>query len=123
MISAVFVRPSAGLGVVEVQKFEVSCDFYGARATLCGDRRGRGAKIRVCFCDFCGARAILCGDRRSRGAKFGFFLRSRACSRNRRVTGSIPPWSTGVVRCNLRRPTCTDQFSALPRATYAEQFI
>ena len=39
-------RPSAGIGVVEVQKLEVFCDFCGARATLCVDRRGRGAKTR-----------------------------------------------------------------------------
>ena len=46
-ISAALARPSAGIGVVEVQKkLEVFCDFCGARATLCGDRRGRGAKTR-----------------------------------------------------------------------------
>ena len=45
-------RPSAGIGVVEVQKLEVFCDFCGARATLCGNRRGRGAKTHGC-CDFC----------------------------------------------------------------------
>ena len=39
-------RPSAGIGVVEVQKLEIFCDFVLARATLCGDRRGRGAKTR-----------------------------------------------------------------------------
>ena len=39
-------RPSAGIGVVEVQKPMVFCDFQHARATLCGDRRGRGAKTR-----------------------------------------------------------------------------
>ena len=39
-------RPSAGIGVVEVQKLEDFCDFCGARATLCGDRRGRGAQTR-----------------------------------------------------------------------------
>ena len=44
-ISALLARPSAGIGVVEVQKpMFVFCDFCGARATLCGDRRGRGAK-------------------------------------------------------------------------------
>ena len=32
--------------MVEVQKLEVFCDFCGARATLCGDRRGRGSKTR-----------------------------------------------------------------------------
>ena len=85
-------RPSAGIGLVEVQKPIVFCDFCGARATLCGDRRGRGAKTYflrflrcshdplrgsawsrckkpVVFCDFCGARATLCRDRRGRGAK------------------------------------------------------
>ena len=45
-ISAVPAQPSAGIGVVEVQKLEVFCDFFGARATLCGNRRGRGAKTR-----------------------------------------------------------------------------
>ena len=40
-------RPSAQIGVVEVQKLEVFCVFCGARATLCGDRRGRGAKTPV----------------------------------------------------------------------------
>ena len=93
-ISKVPARPSAGIGVVEVQKPIVFCDFCGARATLCGDRRGRGAKTHgflrflkfprgplrgsawsrcknpwFLFCDFCGARATLCGDRRGRGAK------------------------------------------------------
>ena len=45
-------RPSAEIGVVEVQKLEVFCVFCGARATLCGDRRGRGAKARVFFLRF-----------------------------------------------------------------------
>ena len=73
----------------------VFCDFCGARATLCGDRHGRGAKTHgflrflTCsrdpagrgakthgfFCDFCGARATLCGNRRGRGAKTQGFLR------------------------------------------------
>ena len=39
-------RPSAGIGVVEVQKPMVFCDFDSSRTTLCGDRRGRGAKTR-----------------------------------------------------------------------------
>ena len=37
-------RPSAGIGVADVQKLEDFCDLVWARATLCGDRRGRGAK-------------------------------------------------------------------------------
>ena len=58
------------------------CDFYSSRATLCGDRRARGAKARGFFCDFCGARATLCGDRRGRGAKTNGFLRFLRCSRD-----------------------------------------
>ena len=45
-------RPSAGIGVVEVQKLEVFFWGGGARATLCGDRRGRCAKTRGFVCDF-----------------------------------------------------------------------
>ena len=54
-ISNLLARPSAGIGVVEVQR---------------------------CFCDFCGARATLCGDRRGRGAKTHGFLRFLTCSRD-----------------------------------------
>ena len=50
---AVPARPSAGIGMVEVQKLEVFCVFCGARATLCGDRSGRGAKTRGFFWRFC----------------------------------------------------------------------
>ena len=71
-------------------------------ATLCGDRRGRGAKtrgfLRCLICPrnpaeigvqtqgflrfFCGARATFCGDRRGRGAKTRFCLRFLRCPRN-----------------------------------------
>ena len=37
-------RPSAEIRVVEVQKLRTFYDFCGARATLCGDSRGRGSK-------------------------------------------------------------------------------
>ena len=79
-------RPSAGIGVVEVQKLEVFCDFCGARATLCGDRRGRGAKTR-------GFLRLLLFE-----LVLGSCRGSRTCSRNRRVAGSIPPWSAGGRR-------------------------
>ena len=183
-------RPSAGIGVVEVQKPMVFCDFQHARATLCGDRRGRGAETHVffaisnmparpsagigvvevqkprVFCDLYSSRATLCGDRRGRGAKTHGFLRflrcsrnplresawsrcknsfffatfvvrtgprelsrgSRACSRNRRVAGSNPPWSAGghrkmqlaffkatcaeqLVQTNLHRPVCAERLA------------
>ena len=90
-------RPSAGIGVVEVQKLMVFCDFQSSRATLSAWSRCKNpwfffaisallarpsAGIGVVevqkpmvFCDFCGARATLCGDRRGRGAKTDGFLR------------------------------------------------
>ena len=97
-ISKVPARPSAGIGVVEVQKLEVFCDFRGARATLCGDRRGRGAKTLVflrflrcprnplrglawsrckleVFCDFYGARATLLRESAWSRCKNSRFLR------------------------------------------------
>ena len=174
-------RPSAGIGVVEVQKPMVFlrflkfprdplrgsawsrcknhgfCDFCGSRNPLRGSAWSRCKNSRF-FAISGGARATLCGNRRGRGAKNSRFFAtvvvrtgprelsrgSRACSRNRRVAGSIPPWFAGgrckmqlafysnlrratcaeqVAQSNLRRPTCTDQFaqSALPRATCAEQ--
>ena len=97
-------RPSAGIGVVEVQKLKVFCDFCGARATLCEDRRGRGAKtqgfLRFLRCSrdplrgsawsrcknsrFFAISAVpaLCGDRRGRGAKTRGFLRFLRCPHN-----------------------------------------
>ena len=97
-------RPSAGIGVVEVQKPMVFSDFQHARATLCGDRRGRGAKTHVVFCDFCGARAT---DRRGRGAKAYGFLRFLRCRAGIGVIEVQKPmdflnfccsnWSSGVV--------------------------
>ena len=37
-------EPSAEIRMVEVQKLGTFYDFCGARATLCGDSRGRGSK-------------------------------------------------------------------------------
>ena len=113
--------------MVEVQKPMV---FFAISAVLAQPSAGIG--VSRFFATF----VVRTGPRElSRG--------SRACSRNRRVAGSIPPWSAGgrrkmqlafynlrratcaeqVAQSNLRRPTCTDQFaqSALPRATCAEQ--
>ena len=42
-------RLSTGIGVVKVQKPMVFGDFGGARTTLCGDRRSRGAKTHGFF--------------------------------------------------------------------------
>ena len=120
--------------MVEVQKLEVFCDFCGARATLCGDRRGRGAKTHG-FLRF----PTLCGDRRGRGAKTRGFLRLLlfelvlgSCLVVRAPapgTGGsrvrfLPGPRAGVARCNLHfKATCAEQLaqSKLHRATCADQ--
>ena len=135
-ISNMPARPSAGIGVVEVQKPMGFCD---ARATLCGDRRGRGAKTHVFFCDSCGDRAALCGNRRGRGAKTRGFLRLLlfelvlgSCLVVRAPapgTGGswvrfLPGPRAGVARCNLHfKATCAEQLAQrkLHRATCADQ--
>ena len=83
--SAVLAQPSAGIGVVEVQKPMVFCDFCGARATLCGDRRGRGANTR-------GFLRLLLFE-----LVLGSCLVVRAPAPGP-VAGSIPPWSAGGRR-------------------------
>ena len=137
-------RPSAGIGVVEVQKLEVFCNFDPVRASawsrcknssffailfwLARPSAGIGV-VKVQKLEVFGAFVVRAGPRElSRG--------SCACSRDRRVAGSIRPWSAGglrklhgatcikqLARSNLRRASCTDQFaqSDLPRATCAEQ--
>ena len=55
------------------------------------------------FCDFCGARATLCGDRRGRGAKTHGFLRFPTCLRDP-LRGSA--WSRCKNPWFLRFPTC-----------------
>ena len=87
------------------------CDFCGARATLCGDRRGRGAKTRGFLRFLRCSRNPLRESAWSRCKNSRFFATflvrtgprelsrgSRACSRSRRVAGSIPPWSAGGRR-------------------------
>ena len=129
MISAVLAQPSAGIGVVEVQKLKVFYDFCGARATLCGDRRGRGAKTRG-FCDFCGARATLCGDRPWVFATFVVRTGPRELSRgferllpepagrgfdSSLVRGRASQDATCILKqlaqSNLRRASCTEQLA------------
>ena len=128
---SIIARPSAGIGG-RGAKLKVFCDFCGARATLCGDRRGRGVKTHgfLRFLKF--PRDPLWGSAWSRCKNPWFFAiskvparpsawsrcknsrffasfvvgigprelsrGSRACSRNRRVLGSIPPWSAGGRR-------------------------
>ena len=109
-ISAVLARPSAGIGVVEVQKLGVFCDFCGARATLCGNRRGRGAKTR-------GFLRLLLFE-----LVLGSCLVVRAPAPG--TGGSRPGPRAGVARCNLHfKATWAEQLaqSKLHRATCADQ--
>ena len=107
-------RPSAGIGVVEVQKLKVFCDFCGARATLCRDRRGRGAKTQGCL------RLLLFE------LVLGSCLVVRAPAPG--TGGSrvrfLPGPRAGVARCNLHfKATRAEQLaqSKLHRATCADQ--
>ena len=110
-ISNMFARPFAGIGVVEVQK----PIYLFFRFLRCSRDPLRGSACSRCknpwlFCDFCGARATLSGDRRGRGAKTHGFLRFLSCSRNplnRHGRGAkthgffcdfcCSNWSSGVV--------------------------
>ena len=103
-------RPSAGIGVVEVQKLEVFCDFCGARATLCGDRRGRGAKTHVFLRFLTCSRDPLRGSAWSRCKNPWFFAISALLAR---------PSGIGVVEvqkpmvfcdfCGARATLCGDR--------------
>ena len=112
-ISALLARPSAGIGVVEVQKLEVFCDFCCSNwssgvvswfARLLPEPAGRGFD------------SSLVRGRASQDATC--ILKQLAQSNLRRAT-----CAEQVAQSNLRRATCTDQFaqSALPRATCAEK--
>ena len=118
-------RPSAGIGVVEVQKLEVFCNFCGARATLCGNRRGGGAKTQG-FCDFCcsnwssgvvswfarllpepagrGFHSSLVRGRASQDATC--ILKQLAQSNLRRAT-----YAEQLAQSNLHRAVCTEQLA------------
>ena len=104
-------RPSAGIGVVEVQKLEVFCDFCGARATLCGNRRGGGAKTRG-FCDFC------CSNWSSGVVSWFARLLPEPAGRgfdSSLVRGRASQDATCILKqlaqSNLRRASCTEQLA------------
>ena len=137
-------RPSAGIGVVKVQKPMVFCDFYSSRATLCGDRRGRGAKAHVfvaisavlaqrsvgsgvvevqkreVFCDFC------CSSWSS--GVFSWFARLRPEPAGRGfdsslVRGGRRKMQLAFAQSKWHRATCADQLAptSLRRAPCLEQ--
>ena len=69
-------RPSAEIRVVEVQKLGTFYDFCSARATLCGDSRGRGSKTE----DF--LRFLRCARHPLR----------RSCASKRSRCGAVRIW-------------------------------
>ena len=143
-------RPSAGIGVVEVQKpmgflrfLRCSRDpLRGSAWSRCKNpwcfaiskvrdplRRSAWSRCKNqwFFCDFCGARATLCGNRRGRGAKTPGFLRLLLFEL---VLGSClvvraPAPGTGGSRVRFLpgARTCAEQLaqSKLHRATCADQ--
>ena len=68
---------NAGIG--EVQNLEVFCNFVLARATLCGDWRGRGAKTRDCFAILFSLARPSAGIGVVKVQKLEFFLRLLFC--------------------------------------------
>ena len=117
VISAVLARPSAVIGVVEigvaeVQKLEVVCDFCCSNwssavvswfARLLPGPAGRGFDSSLV---------------RGRASQDATCIKQLAQINLRRAS-----CTEQLAQSNLRRPTCTDQFaqSTLPRATCAEQ--
>ena len=123
-ISAVRARPSAEIRVVEVQTTEdFFYDFCGARATLCGDSRGRGSITEDFFYDFCKPRATLCGDSRGRGSITEDFLRFLQAARNplRRFAWSrFKQLRTSSDFCKPRATLCGDSRG---RGSITEDFL
>ena len=108
-ISKVPARPSAGIGVVEVQKPMVFCDFQHMPARPSAGIGVVEAQKPMVFCDFQHARATLCGDRRGRGAKTHVFLRFLRCPRNP-LRGSAcsrckNPWFFFAISAVLAQPS------------------
>ena len=116
-ISAVLARPSAGIGVVEVQKLEGFCDFCGASATLCGAQPSAGIgvvevqKLEV-FCNFYGSNwssgvvswfARLLPEPAGRGFDSSL-VRGRASQDATCILKQL-------AQSNLRRASCTEQLA------------
>ena len=107
-ISAVLARPSAGIGVVEVQKPMVFCDFCGACATLCGI----GVVEVEDFCDFC------CSNWSSGVVSWFARLLPEPAGRgfdSSLVRGRASQDATCILKqlaqSNLRRASCTEQLA------------
>ena len=109
--------------MVEVQKLEVFCVVVLARATLCGDRRGRGAKTQgflafFVFIIFAGIGMVEVQKLRGVFLRlllfelvFGSCLAVRAPAPGPAGRGFDSPWSAGGLR-KLHGATCIEQ---LPR--------
>ena len=107
-------RPSAGIGVVEVQKLEVFCDFCGARATPLREsawwrcKNSRFLRLLLFELVFGSCLVVRAPAPGTAGSRVRFLPGPRA----------------GVARCNLHfKATCAEQLaqSKLHRATCADQ--
>ena len=97
-----------------MQKLKVFCDFCGARATLCGNWRGRGAKTQG-FLQFLLFELVLGSC---------LVVRAPAPGTGGSRVRFLPGARAGVARCNLQfKATCAEQLaqSKLHRATCADQ--
>ena len=103
--------------MVEEKKLKTFCDFCGARATLCGDPRGRGSKTGD-FCTILASRARPCGDPRADVKKAAGFVydscgaraalcRDRAC----RCALAALPCEFVLVSANPLRRSCVSKRS------------
>ena len=105
-ISAVRARPSAEIRVVEIEKLRTFYDFCGARATLCGDSRGRGSKtedlLRFLRC----ARDPLRRFAWSRSKSWDFFTISAVRDLLRRFAWSrFKNWGLFTISAVRARPS------------------
>ena len=101
------MQPSAEIVRVDCAKCRRECDWFCARATLCGDR-ACCAKCRR-ECDWVCARATLCGDRACRVREMQARVRLGLCTRN-------PLWRSCVSSARSAGESATGSMRAQPSA-------
>ena len=104
-------RPSAGIGVVEVQNPWFFCDFCGARATLCGPSWSAGGRRKMQLAFFSNLRIAQSN------------LRRPTCT-DQFAQSALPRATCAeqLTQSNSHRATCTEQLaqSNLQGAQFAQ---